>query len=228
MQCTRPQPPWFRIKWRYGIFVVCEKGFKGNRLRFILKLYSWIRLVTARNCRRNLFSVTGNMVAFRDIVRNFKRLFTDHCCETRGYVIGHEYEAVWYGRCAACQRYKRTYCLKRTVVKETACSSDTSILVYQIAPFQKPEHRSLQVTVWKPQISKVARMFQYTRTSTQTHKNSFWIGFGFWGYLKKIRHTFVILSSKTLTRSNFRITTSNRFVEFLSFRGLFKNVIPIR
>ena len=126
-------------------------------------------------------------------------------------------EAVCFGRCASYQRYIGTYCLKYTVVMEAACSSDISILVYQIPPFQTPEHRSLQATDWMPQISKVARMFQYTRTSTQTHKNSFWIGFGFWDHLKKLRHTFAILSRKTLTSSDFRITMNNRFVKFLSF-----------
>jgi hypothetical protein len=119
------------------------------------------------------------------------------------FVIGQGCEAVCYGRCAAYQRYKWTYCLKCSVVMEAAYSSDTSILLSQISPFQTSEHRSLKATVWKPQISKVARMFQYTRISTQTHKNSFWIGF--WGHLKIICHTLAILSRKMLTRSNFLI-----------------------
>jgi hypothetical protein len=217
------------MKWVYGIFVVCEKGFRGNQLRFIFKLYSWIVLVTVRKYRRNLFSVTGNMVEFRDIAGDFKRLFTDHCCERWGCVICHR-SGVWgcvlRWKCSI-SALKGTYCLKCTMVMETTCSSDTSVLVYQIPPFQTPEHRTLQATVWKPQISKVARMFQYTRTSTQTHKNSFWIGSGFWSHLKKIPHTFVILSCETLTRSNFRILM-NKVVTFCLFRGLFKNVLPIR
>lgn len=87
------------------------------------------------------------------------------------FVIGHGCEVVCYSRCAAYKRYKGTYCLKCTVVMEAEFSSDISILVYQIPTFQTPEHRSLQTTVWKPQISKVARMFQYIPTSMQTHKN---------------------------------------------------------
>jgi hypothetical protein len=94
IQGTRPRPPWFRMKRMYDIFVVCETGFRGNQLRFIFMLYYWIRLVTVRKCRRNLFSVTGKMVEFRDILRDFKRLFTDHCCERRGYVICHR-SGVW-------------------------------------------------------------------------------------------------------------------------------------
>jgi hypothetical protein len=137
--------------------------------------------------------------------------------ERMSSAIGQGCEAVCYGRCAAYQPYKGTYCLKCSMVIGAACSSDISILVYQIPPFQTPEYRSLQATVWKPQISKVARMFQYTRTSTQTHKNSFWIGFGFWGHLKKIRHTFAIFSCKMLTGSNFRIAMNNMFFKFLSF-----------
>lgn len=133
------------------------------------------------------------------------------------FVIGQGCEAVCSGRYAACRLYKGTYCPKCIVVMEAACPSDTSILVYQIPPFQTPEHRILQATVWKPQISKVARMFQYTRTNTQTHKNSFWIGFGFWGHLDKIRHIVAILSRIMLTRSYFRIAKNNRFVKFLYF-----------
>jgi len=42
---------------------------------------------------------------------------------------------------------KGTYCLKCSVVMEAACSSDTSILVYQIPPFQTPEQTSPQATI---------------------------------------------------------------------------------
>jgi len=34
------------------------------------------------------------MVEFRNILRDFKRLFTNHCCERRRYVICHS-SGVW-------------------------------------------------------------------------------------------------------------------------------------
>jgi len=156
------------------------------------------------------------MVEFRVIVGILRGCLLTTVVKEEGmsFVIGQMCKAVCYGRCAAYQRYKGTYSLKGSVVMEAACSSNTSILVYQIPPFQTPEHRSLLVTVWKPQISEVTRMFQYTRTSTQTHKNSSLIGLVFEAIWRKYTTRSLFFHVK---RSHFQIAINNRFVKFLSF-----------